>query len=59
MAVRMLVRDHQKRTVPRASGLCETYGEVAAFHARKAAFTLVGAITRLAVESAGSAKSFP
>jgi hypothetical protein len=27
----MLVLDHQKRTVPRASGLCETYGEVAAF----------------------------
>ena len=32
------------------SGLCETDGEVAAFYARKAAFTLVRAITRLAVE---------
>jgi hypothetical protein len=46
----LLVLDHQKRTLLRASGLCESYGEVAAFYARKAAFTLVRVITRLAVE---------
>jgi hypothetical protein len=42
----LLVLDHQKRTALRASSLCETYVEVAAFYARKAAFTLVRAITR-------------
>jgi hypothetical protein len=41
---------HQKRTLLRASGLCESYGEVAEFYARKAAFTLVRVITHLAVE---------
>jgi hypothetical protein len=30
----LLVLNHQKRTLLRASGLCESYGEVAAFYAR-------------------------
>jgi hypothetical protein len=31
----LLVLDHQKRTLLRASGLCESYGEVAAFYHEK------------------------
>jgi hypothetical protein len=46
----LVVLDHQERTLLRGSGLRETYVEVAAFYSRNAAFPLVRAITRLAVE---------